>query len=108
MPRTATERTVEALAIAGYAGIATFLVLGFAAAAFPGLRAFLESREPVVSAALVLVFADLLVVWIAAVWMLSRERELPERIRTQWIFALALLCLFAGPAFVLWRRRREA
>jgi hypothetical protein len=50
----------------------------------------------------------LLYVWVQAFVLLTRDRLLLKRHRTEWIAALALGGPFAGAVFVFWYARRTA
>lgn len=57
---------------------------------------------------LVVAALALLYSWLQAVLLITRDRLLLKRHRSDWIFALVLPGPFAGCVFILWYARRTA
>jgi amino acid permease len=92
------------VAVLGLAAVALlFLVSGLAEAA--GATGGLET--PLVLL-LVVAVLSLLSSWLQAILLVTRDRLLLKRQRSDWIVALVLLGPFAGCVFILWYARRTA
>jgi hypothetical protein len=89
-------------------GILVFLILLDIVASVTGTTSLLD-RSPALFVVLIgVMFLALLYVWIQAFVLLTRDRLLLKRRRTEWIVALALGGPFAGAVFVFWYARRTA
>lgn len=95
---------------AAFLGLGSFvsLILADGVASLTGTTSLLD-RSPALFVVLIAVmFPALLYVWIQAFVLLTRDRQLLKRHRTEWIVALALGGPFAGGVFVFWYARRTA
>jgi hypothetical protein len=99
-----TTRRVAWLSLAAVA----FLFLVSAVATIRGTEGGLGRYETPLVVLLVVAALALLYSWLQALLLVTRDRLLLKRQRSDWIVALALAGPLAGAVFILWYARRTA